>query len=758
MRSDPKSHAARAARADYQRQMRRKQSQYSRSQAIALLAMAKDNPARFWGKFKVAKKRACSVPDDAMVSYFRDLLGQQPVAASNMHADSTADVGATPPAADGSQLNVPFTAASVAEGIQSLHGGKATVGVLKLDALSVAAAEIAPCLAAIFNACQRVGALPRPWALCGITPIHKGGDLADPGNYRGIAVGSLLAKLYAAMLNERLMEWTERHGLRARGQAGFRKDHRTTDQVFVLRTLIERARADRQPLYSCYVDFKKAYDTIPRDLLWLKLQRIGVHGEFLRAVQALYAEVPMGVQLADGMSTTFQSLLGVKQGCPLSPTLFGIFIDDFQCELEAGSAGFALPSLAGVPTPALFYADDLALVSTTTAGLQAQLDLLQVYSQRWRLTVNVKKTKVVVYTAAQRKVTAPELTYLAAPIEVLDTFRYLGVDLHSTKRFATASTDRAASAQRAALALCNRCEDLRLHDPALLTHLFDALVRPVMLYGVETWGPGALCGKSMEACEVVQRKFLRRLLGLRAGTANDIVLGEAGRFPVAHTAVELLCRFWNRLVAMPDTRLTKQAFLENVSLVGRPGAVANACWAAQVASFLHFMSPIVDGVPQHIDPDAASAVLQRSHFESVNGSDGRKVREWLDIRGGPVHFGAYEPAVYLQAVASRTNRVRLAQLRSGSHWLGVETGRWARLPREQRCCKRCDEAEIDDASHMIWGCPALIDQRLQHMGLFSDCEATVEAFMQHDPADLAVFVRHCADRCAELEGWGSRPD
>ena len=154
----------------------------------------------------------------------------------------------------------------------------------------------------------------------------------------------------------------------------------------------------------------------------------------------------------------------------------------------------------------------------------------------------------------------------------------------------------------------------------------------------------------------------------------------------------------------------------------------------------------------------ASAVLQRSHFESVNSSDGRKVREWLDTRGGPVDFGAYEPAVYLQAVASRTNRVRLAQFRTGSHWLGVETGRWAGLQREQRCCKRCGESEIDDAQHMIWGCPALIDQRLQHMGLFSDGEATVEAFMQHEPADLAAFVRHCADRCAELEGWGSRPD
>ena len=64
--------------------------------------------------------------------------------------------------------------------------------------------------------------------------------------------------------------------------------------MFVLRTLIESSRSSKQPLYSCYVDFKKAYDTIPRDLLWLKLQRIGVHGEFLHAMQALYASVPMG--------------------------------------------------------------------------------------------------------------------------------------------------------------------------------------------------------------------------------------------------------------------------------------------------------------------------------------------------------------------------------------------------------------------------------------------------------------------------------
>ena len=118
-------------------------------------------------------------------------------------------------------------------------------------------------------------------------------------------------------------------------------------------------------------------------------------------------------------------------------------------------------------------------------------------------------------------------------------------------------------------------------------------------------------------------------------------------------------------------------------------------WAAQVCSFLHFISPIVDGVPQHIDTSIVSAHLQRRTFDAVNGSDLRKVREWLGVRG-PVNGDNYQLAGYLQAVASKTGRRRLAQFRMGSHMLGVETGRWQRLPRAERLCQRCSCGVVDD--------------------------------------------------------------
>ena len=142
-----------------------------------------------------------------------------------------------------------------------------------------------------------------------------GGDATVPGNYRGIAVSTVLAKLYASSLTRRLAEWTERHHLRAVGQAGFRAAHNTADQMLVMRTLIESARAAREPLYVCFVDFRKAYDSVPRDLLWRKLQSLGVTGWCLQAIQALYAVVPLVLQGAPVGAAPFHSHLGVKQGC-----------------------------------------------------------------------------------------------------------------------------------------------------------------------------------------------------------------------------------------------------------------------------------------------------------------------------------------------------------------------------------------------------------------------------------------------------------
>jgi hypothetical protein len=101
-----------------------------------------------------------------------------------------------------------------------------------------------------------------------IHALHKDGDALQFENYRGITVGPVLAKVFAMILEARLSRWAEERGLRARGQAGFRKKFRTTDNLYILRKLIEQSTHKHEKVYCCFVDFRKAFDTVPRDLLW----------------------------------------------------------------------------------------------------------------------------------------------------------------------------------------------------------------------------------------------------------------------------------------------------------------------------------------------------------------------------------------------------------------------------------------------------------------------------------------------------------
>ena len=748
MRRDPTSHVARSLVRAYESDLRRKMGKFSRAQAVALATMARDQPARFWRRFK-PRKQTCAVSAGRLFQHFSTLLGQPPPRVSAQPPDTAAWAQGQPPSADGAELNKEFTVSDVLAGIACLKRSRSTVGLLTLEALSAAAPSLTACVTALLNACAQAGTLPQSWTLCAVTPIHKGGDVTDPSNYRGIAVGSLLSKLYATLLDSRLSAWAERHGLRASGQAGFRKTYRTSDQVLLLRTLIERARCDSLPLYVCFVDFKKAYDTVPRDLLWQKLQRLGVSGWFLSAVQALYAEVPMAVKVNGGVTSVFHSLQGLKQGCPLSPLLFGLFIDDFQTVVLANAAALDLPTLAGRPMPPPFYADDCALVSTSCSGAQKQLDLLKVYCGQWGLTVNVAKTKAVDFSAPTVGHPSPQLTYESAEIETLRSFCYLGMELHDSGSFAQAGQARKESGERAAHMIAGRCRELHITQPLHQLALFDAVVRPSVLYGAEVWAPGLLCQASRDLqAEVLHRHFCRRVLGVRAGTTSMAVLAELGRYPLHLSVARQLCRYWNRLVGMDDGRLVKQAFLESLALARRSAAASRRTWAGQVASFLAFTAPVTaEGTAQRVDADAVEAYLQRAYLQKAAGL-GSKMQDYLNIVG-PLSSDAYTPAAYLQAVSSPLNRRRLAQLRTQSHNLGVETGRWNNVPRDRRTCARCSSGEVDDVQHMTLECAALAEQRIAHASLFAIEAGSLQQFFEQDPTELAAFCRECHAVCVE---------
>jgi len=143
------------------------------------------------------------------------------------------------------------------------------------------------------------------------------------------------------------------------------------------------------------VDFRKAFDTVPRAVLWQVLEEHGVHGRILDIIKSLYAHDSAAVRSSQGISAIFRCLMGLKQGCPLSPTLFGLYVDGLEKHLLE-TADIDAPTLMGVMVPLLLYADDLILMSKSASGLQKQLDALASFCEQRQLAVNLSKTKVVV--------------------------------------------------------------------------------------------------------------------------------------------------------------------------------------------------------------------------------------------------------------------------------------------------------------------------------------------------------------------------
>ena len=101
-----------------------------------------------------------------------------------------------------------------------------------------------------------------------ITPIFKNGCKMNLGDYRGISVQSCLSKLFSSVLNQRLLQYVMEKYILRKEQLSFIAGNRTSDVHLILQTLIQlNCHKKGQKIFSCFVDFKKAFDSIPRDIL-----------------------------------------------------------------------------------------------------------------------------------------------------------------------------------------------------------------------------------------------------------------------------------------------------------------------------------------------------------------------------------------------------------------------------------------------------------------------------------------------------------
>ena len=252
----------------------------------------------------------------------------------------------------------------------------------------------------LFNDIMESGYYPTSWNQGLICSIYKSGKKDDPNNYMGITLSNCLGKLFNTILYNRLQNELQKNIVLSPTQAGFRKDNRTSDHIFTLFSLIYKYIKKGKYLYTCFVDFQKAYHSIRRDSLKQKLEQVGIKGNLVDIITSIYSSTKVSLSYNSYVSTPFSTFIGLKQGDILSIIFFNLFINDLPMLLEKHSTQSEEskpPELFNTEINSLLFANDLAIFSLTKNELQEKLDFLEKYCRQWDLSLNLKKTKVIIF-------------------------------------------------------------------------------------------------------------------------------------------------------------------------------------------------------------------------------------------------------------------------------------------------------------------------------------------------------------------------
>ena len=258
----------------------------------------------------------------------------------------------------------PFSASEIGKCIRRLKTGKSTgPDLISNEIIKFSSAVTCKAITKLFNLILDSGKYPSSWRKSFIILIHKSGDKLNMNNYRGISLQNCIAKLFSTALNFRLIEFYEDKF--AIEQFGFRVNHRTTDSIFILKSLITKYLTKKKSkIYACFVDLRRAFDTVWHEGLLYKLKESKIGKKMFDIIKDMYSCCQSAVKLDNEYSEFFEINKGVKQGDSLSPTLFNCFINDLHSLFKTCDP----LSLINTSVGSLSFADDLVILSETKTG------------------------------------------------------------------------------------------------------------------------------------------------------------------------------------------------------------------------------------------------------------------------------------------------------------------------------------------------------------------------------------------------------
>ena len=564
----------------------------------------------------------------------------------------------------------------------------------------------------LFNAILHKPQMIEKWCISMITPLHKSGSKMDPDNYRGISLLSCFSKFFTSILNQRLTKFAIDKKIFSKSQLGFLAGCRTSDALLILHNIIDYyCKKKNQYVFGCFVDFKKAFDSIPRHILFQKLLDFEINGKFYDCIVNMYCNDISCVKVADSITPSFVSNQGVKQGCILSPTLFNIFLADLQDiteKAECEPVNIKENSSLGC----LIWADDLLLLSKTEMGLKNMLSALNSYTKKNGMTLNTTKTKVMIFNKNGRHIRR-DIRCGNEKIETTRQYKYLGFMVTPSGEITTGLKDLKDRALRAFAKLKIKMGITFRKHPLITIKLFKSLIEPILLYASDFWGILKL--PQNNPIENVFLSFCKQLLGVQKQTTNIGVLLELGQIPITLLAQKNAIKNWIRIV-------TKTKCNENVINSYENAVIEKLTWSNKVETTLAEIGMREQFTTK--DNFAHSKAFQRMKdifhqqaFADIQ-RENSKLRTYSQLKKTP----GYE--AYLSEIRHIEMRTALTKLRLSNHTLMIEKGRHLKIERNRRFCPYCPRS-IEDEKHFLMECKSFNNLRND---LFDNAKLKVPRF------------------------------
>ena len=488
-------------------------------------------------------------------------------------------------------------------------------------------------------------------------------------------------------------------------QLGFCKEAQTADHILTLDTCIQKyVKKSRKRLYTCFVDFQKAFNSVSREALLFKLYEMGARGKYLKVMRSMYSSSKARIKMLGKISEKIDILIGTEQGHPMSPELFKLYVLELSNDLNKQIGDIEAPTLNNVPILHLLWADDLVLMALNKDSLQKLLHALENFYRNWGLPVNLSKTEVMVFNNAGCILQESHgFAFEGNPLKSVKEYTYLGITMTLTGSYKVATSNLRKKALRGYFAL-RKMVDWRYLKHTSIIKLMECLVRPILMYACQVWLPYLSGSDLLNLCKNLPTRFsgssyenthltmLKWILGVGKNTSNIGVWGDTGKYPLAITSIKQVIDYYERISAEPGgedsepslvhhaikeqktLRLPWQQAIEEIKVRFTDGSHEDAIPISSLSTNRVALGKLIRERMQS---------LFRSHWVKQKGLNG-KLGFYNSIKA---NFGE-EP--YLQLTQKPYEKAKnVARIRMSSHKLHIETGRYQQKPRSHRYCRGC---------------------------------------------------------------------